>query len=475
MSDYCTKNRFLSIGIATGEFANLNNYLLPILNAKLPGEPVIRMTDYTHQCILISDIRTVFCDKPKETTLFNGETLYMWWVVGLWSFIYWDFILALLAEEIIQQKPSSIALLNKFFMYPDTLEEKPELNVIKKFFLFPHNSILGVEIAKTLYYRKCFWESNEILRIVLSIEPLNICARSLRMMIYRNLAIEEPSYAISELQFKRAEAEAQFILENCNTMEEDFFCEYAVISLSRAVSTLRRIRKKNGINGTDLDSSQLKANIFADLENAARLFAKGIVVSPTGYRSVYLVICTKLLKHILQNNEVFFEVPSKPISVPKCFYRKKAFEIIGAFNAFRWRDSDKVDYEFLEKVLLQSFEKHDGAATLKAYRPTLYFCFAVMLWDVLPTRTVNAVKMVLNFFNDAILMAQELETQNLYIYSYTRCFGEMLEPKIFIEHIKRSIQMVEACAGTIEQLENMTPTQQIEDSDRDFTLFSINI
>ncbi len=44
LSEYCTQNRLLSIGIAAGEFANIDKYLLPTLNAKLPGDPAIRMS-----------------------------------------------------------------------------------------------------------------------------------------------------------------------------------------------------------------------------------------------------------------------------------------------------------------------------------------------------------------------------------------------------------------------------------------------
>jgi hypothetical protein len=64
LSSYCTKNRFLSIAIVVGEYASLDNHLLPLLNAKLPNDPVIRMSDYARQCVLINDIRVVLCPKP---------------------------------------------------------------------------------------------------------------------------------------------------------------------------------------------------------------------------------------------------------------------------------------------------------------------------------------------------------------------------------------------------------------------------
>jgi len=83
LSKYCSKNRFLSIAIVAGEYSNLDNYLLPLLNAKLPDDPVIRVSDYARQCLLINDIRVILCQHPTETTLFNGEALTIWWVTAL--------------------------------------------------------------------------------------------------------------------------------------------------------------------------------------------------------------------------------------------------------------------------------------------------------------------------------------------------------------------------------------------------------
>lgn len=474
LSDYCTKNRFLSIGIATGEFANLNNYLLPILNAKLPGDPVIRMTDYTRQCILIGDMRTVFCSSPKVITLFNGETLNIWWVAGLWSAVYWDFIPGLLEDELLQNTPESMKRLNRFFMSPDYVADSSRPDAVTKFFAIPHNSLLGIEIAKTLYYRRCFFEAHEILRVVLSIDPVNVNARSLKMMICRIQAVEAPSYAIAMVCFEMARKEALLIVENCNTLEEDFFCEYAVIFLSQAILTLRRMRK--GLTGrTAEDTAKLKSDVFYLLARSQELFEKGFMVSPTGYRSNYLLFCTKTLAVILQQQDDFFANPGQPISIPKRVYRHISEDILIALNIYRWHSPEKPDYAFLESIIMEICNRHNKSTTLKSYRPTLYFCFAVMMWDFLPVRTVNSVKAILNYLYDAIPMAEALMNQNLYIYSYTRSYGEMLEPREFISHIEKTIQMVEACAGTIEELENRDPSAQIADNDRDFTMFTIHI
>lgn len=92
LSPYATKNRFLSIAVVIGEYAGLDNYLLPLLNAKLPNDPVIRISDTARQGALINDIRVVFCSRPNEISLFNGEALTIWWIESFWSTLYFDFV-----------------------------------------------------------------------------------------------------------------------------------------------------------------------------------------------------------------------------------------------------------------------------------------------------------------------------------------------------------------------------------------------
>src|SRR5690606_38792629 len=166
------------------------NHLLPLLNAKLPDDPVIRISDMARQCVLINDIRVVLCPEPTETTLFNGESFAIWWIEAFWSTLYFDFVSELLADPILQNQPASIEKLNQLlWRLPDQdgkEDAEDEANAVTAFFKFPQNSLLGLEIAKTLYYRRRFNEALEILRVVLSINPTDLIARTLRMILLRN-------------------------------------------------------------------------------------------------------------------------------------------------------------------------------------------------------------------------------------------------------------------------------------------------
>jgi len=451
LSKYFTKNRFLSIGIAAGDYASVDNYLLPLLNAKLPGDPVIRMTDYARQCLLINDIRALLCSRPNEMTLFNGETLTIWWVVGFWSEMYFDFVPGLLEDEVLQNDPASVEALARIIWSPEKIELQPaagdESNAVVTFYRFPHNSLLGIEIAKTLYYRRRFWEALEILRICLSIDPTHLNARTLRMLLFRNLALDAPSYPIAEDLFKQAEQEALYIQENCALPPEDFYCEYAVVYLARAMSTLRYMREGNGFFYGRADVRRFKRMVFAWLNKSEALFEKGMTVSPSGIRSAYLLDSVRVLQAILRNDEEIFVSPEKPIDAKPEIVRQPSINLQWQLGYLREELSLEQQYDFMERILMKSFRVHDDSVSLQAYRATTHFCTAVMWWDFFPVRTIASAKKSLQLLHDALAMAMAAEKDDVCIYSFTRTYGEMMPAAEFIRHIERSIRMIEAKTG----------------------------
>jgi hypothetical protein len=464
LSKYCTKNRFLSIGIVAGEYANLDNYLLPILNTKLPGDPVIRVTDYVRQCLLINDIRANLCERPNETTLFNGEALTIWWVVALWSTLYFDFVPDLLEDRILQTNPASVESLNRLLWPPEEKKptdfEKDEPNAVTTFFKVPHNSLLGVEIAKTLYYRHRFWEALEIIRIVLSIDPTHVIARTLRMVILRNLAIDALSFSVSEHLFKQAEQEALYVREYCSDQSEDFFCEYAVGYLAKAMSTVRYMRKDKGIINRQQEFEQLKQAVFSEFDQAEDLFEKGMTVSPSGIRSSYLLDSVRVLKAILKNDEALFTDPQKPIDGLPDIVRQPSIDLQWQIGFSREDIPPQQRAEFIFQSALQKFKIHDDSISLEAYRPTTYFCHITSLWDFAPVRTVAIAKRAVHFLREATEIARSIEKDDLCMYSFTRTYGEMMPAKEFIQHMEKSLKMIEDYVG--EDLSNRDDQEIID-------------
>ncbi|MCP4606477.1 MAG: hypothetical protein GY847_39215 [Proteobacteria bacterium] len=444
LTNYCSNKRFLAIGIAAGDFSSIDNYLLPILNAKLPDDPVIRMTDFARQCILINGIRTIFCDRPKELVMFNGEPLNIWWVVGLWSTIYWDFVPGLLKADILKNTPAASDTLRGLLLFPGTDSTKTingaTPNVMSTFFRFPNNSLLGIEIAKTLYYRRRFWEANEVLRIVLSINPLNLNARSLRMAIYRNMAIEAPSYSAADLLFRRAEKEAACIRE---TTDEDFYDEYAIVKLAKALTILNIIRENKGEYKTQ-NICLTQANVYELLDEAEDLLINGITVSPNGLRSIYFYMCTKMLEMILKNDEEIFKSPDKLLNCPKRYVTQIAVDM-GVANGFLSPDHpERILKDIGSKVYLSSFKNHYESMSLSAYHPNIHYALAVSFWDFNLTRDSNNAQIAKNAIKSAISITRELEKDDVCVFSFTRLLGEMMPTEQYIDHMQKALQVVES-------------------------------
>jgi tetratricopeptide (TPR) repeat protein len=451
LSKYFTKNRFLSIGIAAGDYASLDSYLLPILNVKLPGDPVIRITDYARQCLLINDIRALLCSRPNEMTLFNGETLPIWWVVGLWSEMYFDFVPGLLQDEVLRSDPSSVEALTRLIWSPAKIELPPVAsdgsNAVTTFYRFPHNSLLGIEIAKTLYYRRRFWEAIEILRIILSIDPTHLNARTLRMLLFRNLALDAPSYSIAVDLFKQAEEEALYIQENCAFQAEDFYCEYGLVSLARGMMTLRTMRKNNGAFQGPADLQLSREAVFLSLEKAERLFEKGMTVSPSGIRSTYLLDSVRVLKAILHHDEDIFINPEKPIDANPDVVKQASKNLQWQLGYIREDLPQERQYDFMERIFMKLHRIHDDSVSLQVYRASTHFCTAVLWWDFFPVRTIAIAPKALQLLHDALDMAKAVEKEDVCIYSFTRTYGEMMPAAEFIRHMERSIQMIKDKAG----------------------------
>jgi hypothetical protein len=452
LSKYCTKNRFMAIGIAAGEYTTLDNYLLPILNAKLPGDPVIRVTDYVRQCLLVNDIRAILYGRPHETTLFNGEALSIWWVVGFWSALYFDFIPELLEDQILKNDLKAKEALSHLLYFPGKEAaraiEDSKSNAVTTFFKFPHNALLGIEIAKTLYYRRRFREALEIMHIVLSVNPTDLTARTLSLVITRNLAINAPSYAFSEDLLTQAEQEASYIEKNCPMKSEDYYCEFGVLHMVKAMQALRYARLGNGSCDSRHDLEGTKQIIFTSLEMAATIFKNALVVAPLPIRSFYLLNSVKVLTAILQEDDALFVNPQKTINGKPSTIRRSSMEIQWRQTDYTRKDSSpEAHYNFLERLTMMRGAIHNDSISLEAYRPTTYFCQAVTLWDFLPLRTVAIAKRALKGLHKAREIAQTLAKDDIYIYSFTRTYGEMMSAEEFAQHMDKSIKMIGEKAG----------------------------
>jgi hypothetical protein len=237
-----------------------------------------------------------------------------------------------------------------------------------------------------------------------------------------------------------------------------------------------RILRENGGRFAIAEADLVKQDVYDLLDESEALFQKGLTVSPTGIRSLYLITCVRIIRRIFKRDENCFSNPNKPIIRYHPDVVQPAMDTFYAMGWLREELDEATQYEILYIILEKSFKIHRESVTLSAYRPTIYYCFAVVLWDFLPLKTYKVARRAHELLSDTIHMAQHLKKENLCIYSYTRCHGEMMLPDVFIDHIQKCLEMIEETAGGKESLEQSPDGQpmELEGKEREF-LFMLNV
>lgn len=173
----------------------------------------------------------------------------------------------------------------------------------------------------------------------------------------------------------------------------------------------------------------------------------GRTVSPSGIRSIYLLNSIRILKAILESDDEIFVDPDKPLDAPPEVIRHPTQHLQLQFGYLRdgYLQNDQLD--FIEKLIMNNVVTHDESISLQAYRPTTYFCTAVTWWDLFPSRTVAIAKRTIQILSDARDIAEGMDKKNVCIYSFTRTYGEMMPANEFVQHMERSIGMINEYAG----------------------------
>ncbi len=472
LSEFSSGRILLTIGIIAGTFSAMEGYMQSILHEKLPQDPMIRMTDYTRLCILVNDIRIIFSEKPYEITMSNGESINTWWLAGFWSTLYWEFDFTIMKDELLRTDPVSTMKRRQLIQTPHAYEKKAKgQNLLEKFFNTPQNSQLGIEIAKVLFFRRCFWDAIDILKVTLSIDHANLNARTLKLMIFCQLGVEASSYNASCKLFYRAEEEANFIESMSVAMDEDFYCEHGILLLGKAMKTFEHIRRNKDENRYAND------DVFNLLNKAIKKFQEGLSISPTGHRSIYWLLCVCSFKRMLEQSPEYFEKPHKRILDHTGVTRKTAKEL---FISFGWLEDGapytKKHYHSLLQKALNAASAYDQATMLRTYRPNIKLAFAILLWDFSPAITVGLAEQVIKWLYESIQLAGDLIQDDLGIYSIARLMGTVDAPEQFIVSVQKTLDLIEESVGTLSDLKNRDKNELLEyPKVKELKIFSIHI
>lgn len=475
MSEFVTSNAFLAIGIAAGEFNEVNNQLQAVLTAKLPEDPAIRLTDYARQCVMINHIKIILNPIPKEIEFVSGETFKVWWITELSGMINWNLVPGILSEQYPGKAPASPVDFMRQLMIPSEVKYLEDNDAVICFLKFPHYPILGFEIVRALLCRKQISEALEILNVLLRVTPHHLNSRITRMMLYKFLGMEAPYYYLSDMVFRLAEKEADYITENLNHAGEDFYYEYALLKLARLSAAIQTLRHSDTDTVQMMDLRLSTSDLMTMVNQAEDIIMQGIIVSsPTFERILYLFLCVQVLKCVLFEN-----IKGKGRLNPRlgCPNNKIKHHMAGVFISM-YRQALTVsasDLEIAQQAISEVIQKDDSMIALEVFKPAQYFTRAVFYYDIFPTRNVAIVKETLKMLEKALNSAKALALKNEYIYSIASLSGHFIPADQFISQIESLIEEIENRYLKASALEMMDPFEVIGPDDDDLVLMTYHV
>ncbi len=448
LSDYCESKIILYTAIAAGEFDdNLETSIQALLSAKLKNDPPIRLTDFAYLCARISGAKIIFYKDPKEIETYTGNSMAVWTVKSFWSYFFYHFIPKLLEENSLPTTKKSF-LEFKSTIYSGDSAEKKSFKALSAFYKFPNSSLLGLEIVKVLIARRMFYEADEIISIILSLDSNHLIARCNRLEIYRHLTITQNDMEVSCQTFKRGLDESLYIEKYC-VADADAFSLIGLLHFSRAIQLLVFLRKKNTSKNMDISRKVIMDDIMVLLQNADLYFRKGRSISAIfNIRIEYWIKQAGLFMKLLTDCKTHTDICNLFVGVDNNDHWKKI-----SFNF--WKAKGWIDEFWFEKLtnlqveeflnrLLNEADNFFKTSPSSHFVPSAKFIFAMELWDNLPIISVGIAKLLISMIEDSIRDANKLKKYGIGVFSNVSCFSQIQGLEHFIECAEKTIAKMKA-------------------------------
>lgn len=442
----------LSIGIMAGNFSDLTN-LHQLLGSKHSNDfPQIKITDFVKKCLIENNVRATFGAEPEVLQIPSEFPITLWIVEGWWSWIYIQFI-----NEMIDipdgESAESIYLPSQ---YQPVKVNKVLKTAIQHFYHNTQNALLGLEIAKTFYYQKDFFNALEVLQTILREAPNHINALTLKISILFSQASSLDDPMLSELQFNRANDVAERMLHSHDCYEEDAFNEIGIGRLSRAIQYLRCYRKRvlrNGASGEKTDDMEIIIDLIRSAEKA---FIRGTNSTSTGHRSMYYLLLIRILLNIFRSHAYRFTSEGIHITDPGLF-KATAHRF---FKDFGWLPESSPDNDFrgVEKPMMDAMNSFGKSVRLQCVKANTFVGFALILHDVGPNiySESDSREIIVSWITEALSWAQKNHQDNLYTYTDSRRLcGELLTCDEFKRHVDVWLDIVKNKKDTKLMFANM--------------------
>lgn len=452
------KQNPMVIAIAAGKFSKLSGQIQSLLDARLSEALIVRMSDYAKLCVSVTDAKVVFHPGPLTLTIPNGDIFTLWVIKHFW-FLYYDFIPRLLDSDMLPTNDNAYDDFKNLIYFPGSESISSGNHILSAIRKFPQNDILIIETAKICLSRRMFAEANSILMTIFASDPFNPVARTLRMVIFLNMAMAQNDYTVFELYFDRAKKEGDFVLKYCKE-EEEIWCEYGLLHWTRAIFILRQLRRQ--IITDKFRRAELKEILLSDLREAETCFQNGMIFSPTVNRPGFWIVHLKSLYTMVKQDATITE-SLNPIRDTSGVYASIS---VNFFISLGWIDPAVLTLTDIDKLLYhlnlfinrieQGIYTYDGSVNLRMYKPNVAYSIATVMWDFSPIMTIGTAKTVLEWLEKSKMSALRVKDSKTGLFSIVSWYSQIQDPGHFISCVAKAYDQIYSIIESKLHLDNNT-------------------
>lgn len=451
----------LVIAIAAGAFAEMEIPIQAMLKARLPETSLIRMTPFARVCANLSEVKIVFDRPPRDVGLYDGDTLTVWGVECLWSHIYYDYVPPVL--EILPAGPPARAAFRESLFAADAERNAALASVYRHI----RNTLLIIEIARLCLARGLFHEADGFLSIILANQPFHTVARTVRIVVRLNLALNERDFPAAWALFGEAVNAGRFVVQKCRVEDEEVYCELGQVHFcmarrlfgivkrgnSEETADAARICREASSEGAPADPDEpfkddgrtvLRGEVRNQLNRALEYFENGRTLSPGGMgnRSLHWVIRARALREVLRAEPEAFE-PGKPLVDRGDRFRetgKRMFHALGwtLESPERGANLSSAEEATLFGRVFQAFERYANSVQLRTYGANVKYAFAVLMFDFVPRLTPGVLQVLLGWLSESRRAAGALNAPGSGIRTIVTCYSQVQPAEALIARIRET-------------------------------------
>ncbi len=425
----------LIVSIDAGEFASREITVKELMDPGLPPESPIRLSHFAYTEARQADLKVVFRSIRYPS---------VWAAENFWSFPYFKNAPMLMPKtpgrpsenDVLPVTDSAI----RDFREALFLKDEKDYGILPVVHSFPPKVLAALEVAHVTTLRRLHHEAIQLLSTVLSFEPLNHIARTLRLHNFMALGSSCRDPDASNVLFDRAEHEGRFIDTHC-TPDAEFYSEFSLVQWSRAVRLMKFMRKR-----IIKDTDETKSRIIELLASGEEWAKKGLAVSTTGADSrcgYWLLYCLAFRRLLEKDPDLMADI-SRPVED-----RHDLFPAIFASfaNVAGWMpdmdNSGTKDEEYMAKRALRSSNIYLNSLSSTYQHPHAAFGVCNFLWDFSDaSRKQLLIDHILLSMEVIRMKIEELKPICLGTYSATPTLIEVQSPREYIECIDKTRQEV---------------------------------